>query len=98
MLSSPKILIHGGGNLATKMAQELHIPVQQIDGRRITDDATLDIITMAYAGKINKNLVARLQALGCNALGLTGADGNSILSKIRDKNRLTSVMWAIQKR
>lgn len=84
-LSSPKILIHGGGNLATKMAQDLHVPVQQIDGRRITDDATLDIITMAYAGKINKNLVARLQSLGCDALGLTGADGDSIRSKIRAK-------------
>lgn len=84
-IKGPKILIHGGGNLASKMAQDLHIPVQQIDGRRITDDATLDIITMAYAGKINKNLVARLQALGCNALGLAGADGDSIRSKIRAK-------------
>ena len=85
-LKSPKILIHGGGTLASSMATNLNIPVQQIDGRRITDDATLDIITMAYAGKINKNLVARLQALSCNALGLTGADGNSIRSKIRDKS------------
>ncbi|PRP66447.1 acetylglutamate kinase [Nonlabens agnitus] len=84
-IKEPKILIHGGGNLASSMARDLDVPVQQIDGRRITDDATLDIITMAYAGKINKNLVARLQGLGCNALGLTGADGNSIVSKIRDK-------------
>jgi acetylglutamate kinase len=84
-INEPKILIHGGGNIASKMAAYLNIPVQQIDGRRITDDATLDIITMAYAGKINKNIVARLQALGCNALGLTGADGNSIRSKIREK-------------
>ncbi|SCY04099.1 N-acetylglutamate kinase [Nonlabens sp. Hel1_33_55] len=85
-IKEAKILIHGGGNLASSMARDLNIPVKQIDGRRITDDATLDIITMAYAGKINKNLVAQLQALGCNALGLTGADGNSIKSKIRDKN------------
>ena len=85
-INGPKILIHGGGNLATKMAIDLHIPVQQIDGRRVTDADTLDIITMAYAGKINKNLVASLQALGCNALGLTGADGNSIRSRIRDKS------------
>ena len=85
-IKEPKILIHGGGNIASKMARDLDIPVKQIDGRRITDDATLDIITMAYAGKINKNLVAQLQALGCNAMGLTGADGNSIKSKIRDKN------------
>jgi len=85
-IKTPKILIHGGGNIATSMSQKMDVPVQQIDGRRITDAATLDIITMAYAGKINKDLVVRLQAMGCNALGLTGADGNSITSKIRDKH------------
>ncbi|WP_164549901.1 acetylglutamate kinase [Nonlabens ponticola] len=85
-IKEPKVLIHGGGTIASQISNELGITVKQIDGRRITDDATLDIITMAYAGKINKNIVARLQALDCNALGLTGADGNSITSKIRDKS------------
>jgi acetylglutamate kinase len=87
-IKEPKILIHGGGTIATTMSLKMDIPVQQIDGRRITDAATLDIITMAYAGKINKDLVVRLQALGCNALGLTGADGNSIRSKVRDKTAI----------
>jgi acetylglutamate kinase len=73
-----KILIHGGGKLATKMAEELHIPQQMVDGRRITDAATLRIVTMVYAGYINKNVVAQLQANDCNAIGLSGADGNVI--------------------
>lgn len=82
-LSSPKILIHGGGKLATKLAQKMKIKVNIIDGRRITDDDTLDIITMVYAGKINKEIVAKLQMKNCNALGLSGADGNTITSKKR---------------
>lgn len=77
-LKGSKIIVHGGGKEATLMAQQLGIPVQMIDGRRVTDAATLDLITMVYGGKINKTIVAQLQALGCNALGFTGADGNSI--------------------
>lgn len=73
-----KILVHGGGKLATEVAKQLNIPQQMVDGRRITDAATLKIVTMVYAGYINKNIVASLQALGCNAIGLTGADGNAI--------------------
>jgi len=78
-----KILIHGGGKLATKMAGELNIPQQMVDGRRITDAATLRIVTMVYAGYINKNVVAQLQANNCNAIGLSGADGNVILAHKR---------------
>ena len=73
-----KVLVHGGGKLATKLAADLGIGQQMIDGRRITDAATLKIVTMVYAGAINKNVVAQLQANGCNAIGLTGADGNAI--------------------
>ncbi|RYZ25232.1 MAG: acetylglutamate kinase [Chitinophagaceae bacterium] len=78
-----KILVHGGGKLATKMAGQLGIEQQLVDGRRITDAETLKIVTMVYAGLINKNIVAQLQAAGCNAIGLTGADGNVILSHKR---------------
>jgi acetylglutamate kinase len=73
-----KILVHGGGRLATKLAEQLGIEQQLIDGRRITDAETLKIVTMVYAGYINKNIVAQLQADGCNAIGLSGADGNTI--------------------
>jgi acetylglutamate kinase len=84
-VSSKKILIHGGGKLATRMAEKLGISQQMIDGRRITDAETLKIVTMVYAGYINKNIVAELQSMKCNALGITGADGNSILSHKREK-------------
>jgi acetylglutamate kinase len=73
-----KILVHGGGKLATKLAEQMNVPQQMVEGRRITDAETLKIVTMVYAGLINKTIVARLQANGCNALGLTGADGNVI--------------------
>ncbi|HUQ96818.1 MAG TPA: acetylglutamate kinase [Chitinophagaceae bacterium] len=78
-----KILVHGGGKLATKLAGQLSVPQQLVEGRRITDAETLKIITMVYGGLINKNMVAQLQALGCNALGLSGADGNVILAHKR---------------
>jgi acetylglutamate kinase len=78
-----KILIHGGGKLATKLAAQLGIEQQLIDGRRITDAETLKIVTMVYAGYINKNIVAQLQSRGSNALGLCGADGNVIQSHKR---------------
>lgn len=73
-----KILVHGGGKLATKLAEQMNIPQQMVEGRRITDAETLKIVTMVYAGYINKNIVAQLQANGCNALGLSGADANII--------------------
>lgn len=79
-----KILIHGGGKLATKLAAQLGVEQQMVDGRRITDAETLKIVTMVYAGYINKNIVAQLQAKGCNAIGLCGADGNVIQSHKRN--------------
>lgn len=77
-LEGKKILVHGGGKLATRMAEAMNIPQQMVEGRRITDAETLKIVTMVYAGYINKNIVAQLQAQGCPATGLTGADGNAI--------------------
>ncbi len=82
-IASPKILIHGGGKLATQLANQLGLEVKMIDGRRITDNTTLDLITMVYAGKINKNIVAQLQSRNCNAIGFSGADGNTIVAKKR---------------
>ncbi len=73
-----KILVHGGGKLATKLAADLNIPQQMVDGRRITDTDTLRIVTMVYAGYINKNIVTILQSKGCSAIGLCGADANII--------------------
>ena len=77
-VQAAKILVHGGGKLATKLATQLGIKQQMIEGRRITDAETLKIVTMVYAGFINKNIVAQLQAQNCNAIGLCGADGNLI--------------------
>ncbi len=77
-LGGPKILVHGGGKLATKIAAKLGIASKMIGGRRITDAENLEVITMVYAGLTNKDIIARLQAFNCNAIGLSGADGNSI--------------------
>lgn len=77
-LKGKKILVHGGGKLATRIGAALNIDSHYVDGRRITDAATLDLVTMVYGGLINKKLVARLQALGCPSLGITGADANLI--------------------
>ncbi len=77
-IKEPKILVHGGGKLATKLGRQLGVEPKIINGRRITDEQTLDIVTMVYGGLVNKNLVAELQQLGCNAMGLTGSDGNII--------------------
>lgn len=82
-IEGPKILVHGGGKLATKLAEQMGVTVKMDAGRRLTDAVTLDIITMVYAGKINKNLIAKLQANKCNAIGFSGADGNTIVSKKR---------------
>ncbi len=83
-IDEKKILVHGGGKLATQLAEKLGIEQQLLDGRRITDAETLKIVTMVYAGYINKNIVARLQAENCNAIGLCGADGDSILAHKRN--------------
>jgi acetylglutamate kinase len=77
-IKEPKILIHGGGKIATKIGAELGIESNYVNGRRITDSQTLDLVTMVYGGLVNKQMVARLQQLGCNAFGVTGADGNMI--------------------
>ena len=82
-INSNKILVHGGGKLATQFAEQLGIKQKMIDGRRITDAESLKIITMVYAGFINKNIVASLQANDCNAIGLTGADGDAMLAHKR---------------
>ena len=82
-IQSPKILIHGGGGIATKIGDKLGIESKYTKGRRITDAETLNVVTMVYGGLINKQLTARLQALGCNAIGLTGADGNLIKANKR---------------
>jgi acetylglutamate kinase len=82
-----KVLVHGGGKSATKMAQSIGLVPQLIDGRRITDAAMLDVAVMIYAGQINKNIVAQLQGYNTNAMGFSGADGNLIQSEKR--NHLT---------
>lgn len=82
-IQAPKILVHGGGRRATKIAERLGIETKMIDGRRITDAEMLEVVTMVYGGLVNKNVVARLQALGCDAIGLTGADANILLSHKR---------------
>lgn len=79
-----KILVHGGGKSATKMAESIGLVPQMIDGRRITDTAMLEVVVMIYAGQINKNIVAQLQANSTNAMGLSGADGNLIQSDKRN--------------
>jgi acetylglutamate kinase len=73
-----KVLVHGGGKIASEISAKLGIPINMVNGRRVTDEATIKIVTGVYAGQINKNIVADLQALNCNALGLTGADMNII--------------------
>ena len=87
-LKGKKILVHGGGKLATRMAGQLGIEQQLVDGRRITDAETLKIVTMVYAGYINKNIVASLQKFGCNAIGICGADGNAITAHKRAKGTI----------
>ncbi len=82
-VAGKKILVHGGGKLATQLALQLGIEQKLVDGRRITDAETLRIVTMVYAGYINKNIVAQLQSYGSQAIGLSGADGNLIQSHKR---------------
>lgn len=82
-INGPKVLVHGGGRRATKVATSLGIESQMVGGRRITDADMLEVVTMVYGGLVNKNIIARLQALGINAIGLTGADMNVIRSHKR---------------
>ena len=82
-VSGNKILVHGGGRTATEIAAKLGIETKMVDGRRITDEAMLDVVTMVYGGLVNKRIVAGLQARNCNAIGLTGADLDLIRAKKR---------------
>lgn len=82
-IEGPKILVHGGGKIATRIGAQMGLESHYVNGRRITDDATRDLVTMVYGGLVNKQLVAQLQQLGCNALGLTGADGNLLPARKR---------------
>ena len=81
--SGPKILVHGGGRMATELSERLDVESKMVAGRRITSAQSLDIVTMTYAGLLNKGIVAELQKYNCNALGLSGADGNVILAEKR---------------
>src|ERR1700750_1363713 len=76
-VKSSMILVHGGGKIATKIGEQLGIAPNYVNGRRITDAATIDLVTMVYGGLLNKKIVAQLQARSLNAIGLTGADANS---------------------
>ena len=82
-VKGPKVLIHGGGNKADQILTEMSIKPKMVEGRRITDARTLEVVTMVYGGLINKNIVAQLQSKGINAIGLSGADGNIIESHKR---------------
>ncbi len=82
-LEGCKILVHGGGKIATRLAEDLGIKSELIEGRRVTDGESLKVVAMVYAGLINKNIVAGLQKRNCNAIGLAGADGNIIRAKKR---------------
>ena len=82
-IEGQKVLVHGGGRSATALSTKLGIESQMVNGRRVTDAETLKVVTMVYAGLVNKNIVAQLQALGLNALGLTGADLNYMRSDKR---------------
>lgn len=83
-----KILVHGGGKRATVIGSKLGIEPKIVDGRRITDAKSLDVTVMVYGGLINKNIVAQLQGYKCNAIGLSGADGNTILAEKRPVNKI----------
>ena len=89
-----KILVHGGGKVATSIGNKLGIQSKYINGRRITDDDTIDLVTMVYGGLINKKIVAQLQSFGCNAIGLSGADGNLIPATKRGALAGVDYGWA----
>lgn len=83
LIEGKKILVHGGGREANKVMEKLGIPVKMVEGRRITDAQTLDVVTMVYGGLVNKKTVSALQVRGCNAIGLTGADAAVVIAKKR---------------
>lgn len=85
-----KVLVHGGGKIATSIGNRLNIVSKYIDGRRITDDQTIDLVTMVYGGLVNKQIVAKLQSLQCNAIGITGADANLLPAKKRGLKALST--------
>ena len=87
-IKEPCILVHGGGKLATELSKKLGIESKLVDGRRITDAETLDIVTMVYAGLVNKKVVALLQSNNCNAIGLSGVDANIIVAKRRQTDTI----------
>lgn len=89
-MKGPKVLVHGGGKLASQMQKEMGMTPVMIDGRRVTDQDTLKVVTMVYAGWCNKSIVAMLQSAGCNAVGLSGADGNLIRATRRAPVRSVS--------
>jgi len=82
-LKGPKILVHGGGRKATEVSSAMGLQPQMINGRRVTDEATVEVVTMVYAGLLNKKIVAQLQKNNCNAMGLSGVDANCILAHKR---------------
>lgn len=86
-----KILVHGGGVMASQMQKEMGLTPVMIEGRRVTDEAALKVVTMAYAGWCSKNITALLQAEGCNAIGLSGADGNAVKARKRPPVHIESL-------
>ncbi|WP_312089254.1 acetylglutamate kinase [Chryseobacterium sp.] len=87
-IQEKKILVHGGGKLATTLADKLGIEQKLVNGRRITDKDTLDVVAMVYAGSINKNIVAKLQQKKCKAIGFSGADANLIKATKREDSEI----------
>ncbi|ADB37208.1 acetylglutamate kinase [Spirosoma linguale] len=82
-LSTARLLVHGGGKIATQVAEKLGIPTTMVEGRRITDQPMLEVVTMVYGGLVNKQIVAQLQSLEVNAIGMTGADAGTVLARKR---------------
>ncbi len=82
-VEGPKILVHGGGKKATEVSSAMGLQPKMVNGRRVTDEATVEVVTMVYAGLLNKKIVAQLQKFNCNAMGLSGADANCILAHKR---------------
>jgi len=91
-LKGRKLLVHGGGVMASKMAERLGIKTKMVEGRRVTDAETLQLVTMVYAGWINKSIVAALQKIGCNAIGLSGVDANCIPSERRNPEPIDKLL------
>lgn len=87
-IEGPKVLVHGGGRLATSIASKLGIESKMVEGRRVTDDDMLEVVTMVYGGLANKKIVSQLQANGINALGLSGADGNAVKAHKRTGSKV----------